>query len=398
MFDAVPIHVWLIESGLQNRPVLALFEELCRRLAATPLRIERAHLSVALLHPSWRGFSHTWTRKTGTVETQFFTRGLDDTQGWKESPFKHVLENRLPTLRRRLTGNQAQLDFPVLTEFRDQGMTDWLCCLHSFNPEADLPWTQMMGMITSWATDAPAGFADEDIALLEELMGTTALVVKADTQQQIARNLLATYVGGNSVERVLAGEITRGGVQRIEAAILFADLRGFTAFSDTTPIEDTLTLLNAAFDAMGDPVTREGGHILKFLGDGLMAIFPSEADAGDACLRALAAAQAGQAAMALLNEARAAEGLPVLGLDLALHHGEVLYGNVGTSDRLDFTVVGPAVNEASRIETLCKRLERPVLLSESFAAALGDHPGLCELGTHELAGLARPRRIFGIGN
>jgi adenylate cyclase len=396
MFNAVPIHEWLIMSGLENRPVPAMFEELCRRLADTPLRIERGHLSVALLHPSLRGFSLTWTGKTGAVETVTFTRGMDDTQGWKESPFKHVLENRLPNLRRRLTGNQAQLDFPVLTEFRDQGLTDWLCCLHSFNPETGLPWTQMTGMVTSWATAAPGGFSDEDVLLLEELMGTTALVVKADTQQQIARNLLATYVGGNSVERVLAGEITRGGVQRIEAAILFADLRGFTAFSDTTPIEGTLTMLNSAFDAMGAPVTREGGHILKFLGDGLMAIFPSENGSTEACRRALAAAEAGQEAMALLNDARATAGLPVLGLDLALHHGEVLYGNVGTAERLDFTVVGPAVNEASRIETLCKRLERPVLLSESFATALGDHPGLCELGMHELAGLARPRRIFGI--
>jgi adenylate cyclase len=396
MFDAVPIHEWMIMGGLENRPVPALFEGLCRRLADTPLAIERAHLSVALLHPSLRGFSHTWHRKDRELQGVVFTRGMDETQGWKESPFKHLLERRLPLLRRRLTGNRAQLDFPVLTEFRDEGLTDWVCFLHSFSPESDLHWSRLTGMVSSWATAKPGGFGDEDLAILQELIGTCALVVKADTTQQIARNLLNTYVGGNSVERVLAGEITRGGVQRIEAAILFADLRGFTAFSEVTPIEDTLTMLNAAFDAMGSPVTREGGHILKFLGDGLMAIFPAQGDATDACRRALAAAEASQEAMALLNEARASEDLPVLELDLALHHGEVLYGNVGTTDRLDFTIIGPAVNEASRIETLCKHLERPMLLSESFAAALGEHPRLVPLGSHELAGLAEPRRIFGI--
>jgi len=397
MFDAVPIHEWMIMGGLENRPVPELFEGLCRRLAATPLQIERAHLSVALLHPSLRGFSHTWHRKDGELEGRVFTRGMDETQGWKESPFKHMLERRQTSLRRRLIGNQALLDFPVLTEFREEGLTDWIAFLHSFSPESDLHWSRLTGMITSWATAKPGGFEDDDVAILQELIGTCALVVKADTTQQIARNLLTTYVGGNSVERVLAGEITRGGVQRIEAAILFADLRGFTAFSEVTPIEDTLTMLNAAFDAMGAPVTREGGHILKFLGDGLMAIFPAQGDATDACRRALAAAEAGQEAMALLNEARASEDLPVLGLDLALHHGEVLYGNVGTTDRLDFTIIGPAVNEASRLEALCKHLERPMLLSESFATALGQHPRLRELGTHELAGLAEPRRIFGIG-
>jgi adenylate cyclase len=396
MFDAIPIHVWLIESGLENRPVKPLFEELCLRLADTPLAIERGHMSVALLHPALRGFSLTWHRRDGSLEDAVFQRDMKTTQGWDESPFKYILDNKLKEMRRRLTGNGAVLDFPILTEFRDEGLTDWASYMHRFSPDTGLHWSQMIGMVTSWATARPAGFDEEDLAALKELMATFALVVKGDTTLQIARNLLATYVGGDSVERVMAGEIGRGAVQRIEAAILFADLRGFTAFSETTPIEGTMTLLNAAFDAMGAPVTREGGHILKFLGDGLMAIFPAGPDAGEACRRALAAAEAGQAAMAALNEMRAAEGLPVLGLDLALHRGEVHYGNVGTAERLDFTIVGPAVNEASRIETLCKKLERPVLLSESFAVALGDHPRLCELGTHELAGIATPRRIFGI--
>jgi adenylate cyclase len=396
MFDAIPIHVWLIESGLGNRPVQPMFEELCLKLAETPLEMERGHLSVALLHPAMRGFSLTWHRHDQSMHDTFFLHDMGTTPGWEESPFKFILEENLWQLRRRLTGPDALLDFPVLTEFRDEGLTDWVAFLHSFSPETGLHWSRMTGMITSWATARPGGFDDGDLEALKELMGTFALVMKADTTFQIARNLLSTYVGGDSVERVMAGEITRGAVQRIEAAILFADLRGFTAFSEVTPIEGTMTMLNAAFDAMGAPVTREGGHILKFLGDGLLAIFPAGEDASDACRRALAAAEASQKAMTALNDARAADGLPVLGLDLALHRGEVHYGNVGTAQRLDFTVIGPAVNEASRIETLCKRLARPVLLSESFAAALGDHARLRPLGTHALAGLATPRRIFGI--
>src|SRR5258707_15636608 len=151
MFDAIPIHVWLIESGLENRAMEPLFEELCRKLADTPLAIERGHLSVTLLHPTLRGRSLTWHRHDGSIEEVVFQHDMRTTQGWEASPFKYLLEEKLDKMRRRLAGNEAQVDFPVLAEFRDQGMTDWAAFVHRFSPEAGLHWSQMTGMVASWA-------------------------------------------------------------------------------------------------------------------------------------------------------------------------------------------------------------------------------------------------------
>ena len=396
-FDPAPLHAWLVGQGLRSRPVTVIFEGFCERLKQTSLALARGHASIQVLHAALRVYGLTWQGGAQGVDDRRYGRDEAPGEAWLQSPFRFALEQRLPRLRRRLAGPDAERDFPILRELSQQGFTDWISFSHSFNPTGSEAWLEQLGMVTSWATDAPQGFAEADLAALEDVVGTFALAVKAETAAEIARNLLLTYVGTGAADRVLGGAISRGSIEHIAAAILIADLRGFTGFAEAAPVESVVALLNDSFDAIGTPIVAEGGEILKFLGDGVLAIFRVDGDPAAACRRALAAAEAAQRAMVALAERRRAAGQPALALGQALHRGEVLYGNVGTRDRLDFTIVGTAVNEAARIEGLCKQLGRPLLLSSTFAATLaGNEPRLRSLGRHTLAGVAAPAEIWGV--
>jgi adenylate cyclase len=211
--------------------------------------------------------------------------------------------------------------------------------------------------------------------------------------------VLAAYLGGDAARRVSTGQVQRGDVSRIAAAILYADLRGFTNFADETAPEEVIRRLNGVFDCLGEAVQSAGGEILKFLGDGLLAVFLARDDAAlrVAAEAAFGAALRGQDKVAALNAMEAATGHAHLALDMALHAGELTYGNIGTAERLDFTVIGPAVNEATRLESLCKQIGSPVLVSESFvraAPALGNR--LRSVGLHRLRGVREPHEVFAL--
>jgi adenylate cyclase len=210
--------------------------------------------------------------------------------------------------------------------------------------------------------------------------------------RRIAVDLLDVYVGRNAGERVFEGRIERGHAETIRAAIGFCDLRGFTALSESEPREVVIEALNAWFDCVAAAVDPRGGEILKFLGDGMLVIFALGEDEAGACDRALDAALEAVAAVGALNEARAAQGLWPLAFGSALHVGEVAYGNVGSRTRLDFTVIGPAVNHASRLQDLTKQLDRPILLSGDFAART--RRPLAPLGEHRLRGMAAPVPVY----
>ena len=306
-----------------------------------------------------------------------------------------MLESQTPVLRRRLEGAEAELEFPVLVEFRKTGLTDWLGLLHSFGWLAPSLSSRQLGMISSWSTDRPGGFTDAELVLLQELVAGLALAVKAATSYDITRGLLSTYLGADAAEHVLAGEVRRGQVQEMRVVLFFADLRGFTQIADELGADNLVGLLDDYLDCIGLPVHESGGQVLKFMGDGLLATFALGGDEAAVCDHALAAARGTQAAVAALNARRAANDLPILKLDVALHLGTVMYGNVGTGDRLDFTVVGPAVNEASRIETLCDQVGRPILASDSFrAVAVNSWNGLESLGIWKLRGVSDAMEIF----
>jgi adenylate cyclase len=219
----------------------------------------------------------------------------------------------------------------------------------------------------------------------------------SDASHIIASGLLAAYLGEDAGRRVHAGAVERGSVESIRAVLWYADIRGFTAIAEQWPSLAVIELLDEVFETLVAPLRRRGGQVLKFLGDGLLATFPLEdASRVATCRGALDAAVEAMTALDRLNAARSAAGKPTATVDLALHLGEVLYGNVGSVDRLDFTVIGPAVNEVSRIETLCEPLARKVLVSAELAAASGDPSRFEPLGPQTLRGVREPRDIYAL--
>jgi adenylate cyclase len=284
-------------------------------------------------------------------------------------------------------------------------MTEWLGRVLPFGelaPQigepADAERVGELWLVCSLTTDRPGGFADAHIAALREVLPVFALAAKATTMRTIYEGLLAAYLGQDPAGRILSGTVHRGEVQGVEAVLFFTDLRGFTALADTLPGRDLILLLDDCFDCMVRPVTARGGEVLKFLGDGLLAIFRIEdRPHAETCAMALEAAKEALALMASLAETRRARSLTTPDLDIALHVGHVDYGNVGADARLDFTVIGPAVNEASRIERLCDTLGRHLVMSQAFAwAADASRHELVSLGRHRLRGVRDETELFGL--
>src|ERR671924_2172050 len=248
-------------------------------------------------------------------------------------------------------------------------MTDYVAMANRFAGDETIG--DMDCVYSSWATDAVRGFHDTEIADLCRLTPFLALAVKSASLVRIAATLVETYLGRDAGRRVLQGRIARGVAERIEAVLWFSDLRSYTRITDTAAAAEIIPLLNDYADAIISAIHEQGGDVLKLMGDGALAIFTAE-DRGSACDAALAAALAARRGVAAVNQRRAAKDLPITDMYLALHIGEVFYGNIGSKDRLDFTVVGPAVNEVSRIAAMCRSVDQPLLVSSAFAEALGE--------------------------
>jgi len=393
--DRIALQDWLIEAGLASLPSRNLLDGVCRRLAAARFPLSRAFLSFATLHPLRRARSTTW--QDGTLQEADFNYDDMAAASWQGSPFRHMLENRTPRLHRRLAGPDAVADFPALAEFRDAGFTEWLALLHGFGWELQSPYDNPTGVVLSWATKAPGGWSAEELTTLEALSATLALAARGNGVLETTRDVLATYLGADAAEQVIAGHVRRGSVGRMAACILYADLRGFTDFTESTAPEEVTRRLNGYFDCVGQPVAAAGGEILKFLGDGVLAAFLPAAghDMADVAAASLGAAEEIQARVAALNAAEAAAGGATLAMDIALHQGEVTFGNIGTAERLDFTAIGPAVNQATRLEGLCRDLGLNLLISDTLArAAPALAPKLRSVGRHRLRGVREPQEVF----
>jgi adenylate cyclase len=272
----------------------------------------------------------------------------------------------------------------VYDEMRAKGLTDYVAW----------PLYHTLGKrhIVTFATDRPGGFDDEHVAALKRLVPVLALVSEIRMKNRLARTLLETYVGTHAGELILAGATRRGSGTTVHAAIMICDLRDFTRISDNWPRDDVIDLLNDYFDAISEPVTRHGGEILKFMGDGLLAIFPLSDPS--ACANLLHAVTEARQAMDALNERNSGSGRAPLNFGIGLHVGDVMYGNIGSRTRLDFTVIGPAVNMASRLETLTKQMGRPVLLSRAFADFVERDFDLEHVGEHSVRGFSDPIELF----
>jgi adenylate cyclase len=398
----IELHVWAVRQGLLAATAEELFDGFCRRLVSTGVPLWRSYAAMRTLHPQWGGYGYSWRRELDAIEPQQF--GREPGPNWLQSPFAYLIRQAQTTAgdgnpwlhrRWRLIGPGAQLDFPVLEELAAAGGSDYFAEIVRFGAEGDL--SHGTGIAYSFATDRPQGFSDDDLALLPAVLPALSLSMMTHAGHTIAASLLAAYLGEDAGRRVHSGAIERGSVESMRAVLWYADMRGFTAIADTTPGHDVIELLNEVFETLTAALRERGGQVLKFMGDGMLAIFPALAKTElQICADAIDAAREAMRRLDWINRQRAEASKPNAEVDLALHIGEVLYGNVGALDRLDFTVIGPAVNEAARIETLCEPLGRKVLVSAEFALAADVCTGLRPLGRHRLRGVRDPRTVYGL--
>jgi adenylate cyclase len=397
----IDTHIWAVHQGLRGAGAYALFDGYCQRLVIHGVPLWRAQAGMQTLHPHWGAYSYLWRRDLNAIQPEQHARSDMGNPQWLRSPMYDLIrranagENN-PSMRRHLDAGPDQRDFAALDEFFGQGATDYFAQLFSFGESGDP--SQGTGAIYSFTTDRAGGFDDNDMALLQSTLPALSLAMKAHASHEIGSALLRTYLGQETGRRVHAGAIERGSVETVHAVLWFADIRGFTAMSDSSPGAVVIDLLNSVFEALAAALRSRSGEILKFLGDGMLATLAfDERDRATACRAALDAAAEAISAIAALNATRTAAGLPAVTVDLALHVGDLLYGNVGAADRLDFTVIGPAVNEVARIEAWCEPLQHAVLASAEFAAALQDTDNrLISLGCYELRGVREPKEIFGL--
>lgn len=395
----VDTHIWAVRAGLRGATAEELFDGYCRRLVIDGVPLWRAHMSSETLHPQWAGYGFTWRRDLNAIQPELYAHDDGAAAVWLASPFFDLVRRARggeenPSMRRRLTAGPDQRDFAVLEEFFAAGATDYFGVLFGFGEKGDP--SHGSGVVYSFATDRRDGFEEDDMVLLQTTLPALSLAIKAHAGHEIASGLLRTYLGEDAGRRVHAGAVRRGSVDSLRAVLWYADIRGFTRASDAAPGPAIIDMLDEVFETLTAALRPRGGQVLKFIGDALLATFPfEEADRAGTCQRALDAAAEATRELASLNAARPAGAAPTA-VDLALHVGEVLYGNVGAVDRLDFTVIGPAVNEVARIEALCEPLGRPVLASAEFVAAAGGGARLESLGRYNLRGVKQAKEIFAL--
>jgi adenylate cyclase len=376
---------WLVGPARHIVSGIASFDEFAWRLLAAGLPLLRVTLHVGTIHPQFLGTTMVWWRDIGKTTQVMIGHEIGDAIPYGKNPVRRVCEGR-ETLRRRLDLPDDQLDFDVLLELRERGGTDYLAL-----PIAGV---HAVDYMVTFVTDRPGGFAANETDDLVRMAQRLAVVVDRHSQWWITRNVLSAYLGERTGPKVLAGQIRRGTGVELTAVLWSSDLRGFTERSDRLPGNRMIEILNTLFDAQAIAIRDRGGEILKFIGDGILAVFPIEdmATIPSVARDAVAAAHTALAAVRRLVGDPAMADEPPLEIVVALHIGTVSYGNIGAADRLDFTVIGPAVNLVSRIEGMAKALDRPILVSSDFAQALGD--GLVSVGLHHLRGLAMPHELF----
>ncbi|MHB2207240.1 adenylate/guanylate cyclase domain-containing protein [Methylobacterium sp. CM6257] len=387
--DMTELTRWIAEHATATDDHEALLARFCETLTGAGVPLWRVSVMTPAIDPTMRGVSLNWLAGEGLSFVPN-PHGAEQDSDWLLSPIYALLERNETFGRWRLDAPGVEVDFPILRTLRAEGGSDYAVHLVGFAPG-----TALRGVAISFCTRAAFGFTEAHFAAIADILPFLTLAVAKIGLANTLREVSATYLGRSTAERVLEGQILRGEGRAVPAAILLADLRGFTALSDRADPSDMVTWLNEHFDALGDPVTRHGGEILKFLGDGFLAIFPvpdAETLPCLVCGDALDAAAEALAANAALNARRRAAGLPELPADCVVHFGTVVYGNVGTGRRLDFTIIGRAVNEASRIESHCEALGHALLVSETFAERCAR--ALQPVGTVELRGLARPQRVW----
>jgi adenylate cyclase len=376
---------WLLGPALQVATGAQAVDEFAWRILAAGFPLARLTVHSGTLHPQFLGTSLIWWRDTGQTVQTFIEHEVVDVVPYHENPVLRVIQGG-ETLRRRVDVADSELDLPILHDLKAKGCTDYLA----------LPIAGAHGRryAVTYTTDCVDGLSTRQVTELTRISQRMSVVCDAYMQRALMHHLLNIYLGPSAGPKVLAGQVRRGTGEELTAVLWSSDLRGFTTRSDRLPGQQMVAILNALFDAQANAIHRHGGEILKFIGDGLLAIFPIDSSVlvSDAAHHAMAAAIQGLDAVHRLVDDPSMLGEPALRMVVALHPGTVIYGNVGAADRLDFTVIGPAVNLVSRVETVAKALDEPIIVTDEFAQAYSGP--LRSLGIHQFRGVANPRELF----
>jgi adenylate cyclase len=379
---------WLVDGARPMRPAPDLAKELCDRLLAAGVEIERGMIYIATLHPNVLGRRFVWLRGAEKVQVDVANLSLETNPAFFNSPTAETMRTGR-TIRVKLEDPPQPGEYEVYQEFREHGCTDYLC--------QPLPFINGENHVVTWTTKRKGGFTRSEIGAMKAVRTPLARVAEVYALRRTATNLLDTYVGHSAGEKILGGRIRRGDTESIHAAILMADLRGFTAMADTMQGADLIALLNEFFGRLVTPIREHGGEVLKFMGDGLLAIFSTTDGRSEAevCYAAVDAAREAGLSLAKFNQEREGLGDTPLHSVTTVHVGDVLYGNIGGADRLDFTAIGPAVNMAARLEALAKQMNRRMVVSAAVARYAP--PGwLVSLGRHQLRGFRTAEEVFGL--
>jgi adenylate cyclase len=388
------INDWLIDQALGRPDIVELFEGVCLRLSGIGIPIGRGLLVWPTLHPLFQAENVVWRRDKPAVLEQFPHQEFSTPQ-WQRSPMRALLDDDIPVLRRRLSGPEKMLDFPVLEEFAAEGLTDYLLMATPLFGDS-IADARKRGIMVSWAADQPGGFSDADLAGLRRIQQRLAVAAKTVLQQRVAHNITEAYLGRMTGEKVLNGSIRLGDGEQTRALVWYSDLRSSAHLADTMPSADFLELLNVYFECAARPVIATGGEVLAFVGDAVLGIFPIEGDIGHAeVIRKVTRALHDSLAYTdSLNAERVAAGLLPIRYGVGLNVGTVMYGNIGVPERLAFSAVGPTVNEVARIEKLSKTLDARVLATREVASV--EPQRWRSMGRQMLEGVGEAQEIFGL--
>lgn len=382
-----PLILWLANEGRLIRNPAKLIEALCRRLQQAGAPIYRLRCNFNTLHPEVAGRKFTWWRDRPVVEEYCALHAVMDTPIYIGSPIE-TIQVRGESVRFRLDGKDLSQLHSSLQGAASEGVVDYLGFPMVFND----------GNVNAFlvGTDRELGFSDGDVAKFKLLVDFFAPVFEAIALRFLAHSLLDTYIGPRSGKKVLKGHIQRGDNEQIDAVVWFSDLRDFTALSVQLSNDELLRLLNCYFETVAAAVTRNGGEVLRFIGDAMLVLFPcgTQPTPETACRQAVKAAEQALAAVQSLNRERQAIGRPLIRFGIGLDQGRVIYGNVGAPNRLDFTVMGATVNRAARLESLTKTLEVPLLMSEEVARWIDSIAK--PMGQIPLKGMSEPQSVYSL--
>lgn len=390
--DLEPALRRIVSKALADEHYAGVFEAFCDELVSAGVPLLRAHLTMHALHPLVSSVDLTWYRGQG-LEVNTRAHAPVPADKWLRSPLYWLLSNKQWELRQNLRDSDVVRKFAVFEEFRNRGATDYLALLTPFG-DPETAFERRDGILTSWISDAPEGFSEHHIEAIRHLQPYVGLVSKLSKHEYTVRNVLSAYLGEDAGRRVLEGQIRLGDVEHIPAVIWFSDLRDSTAMAERMTAETFLQAVNAYFGCAAGAVLEHGGQVLRFIGDAVLAVFPVATNESPtrAAHQALAASREASRRLAAVNERRAARSEEQLAFGLGLHVGELLYGNIGVPTRIEFSVIGSAANEVSRLESLTKEAGEPVLVSRAFTEAV-DLPWR-KLGVYQLKGVGQGMEVF----